>query len=82
MDISVDVQVRRVLTRLGLIGAGDSPGQVIYKARALSPNCPGLLDLPAWGIGRKWCRPTGPLCGKCYRGEVCPSGTLADNTNA
>lgn len=82
IDISVDVQVRRVLARLGLIEVGDSPEQVIYKARALSPNFPGLLDLPAWEIGRKWCRPNRPLCGKCYMEPVCPFGTLAGNTNA
>lgn len=75
IDISVDVQVRRVLTRLGLIETNDSPEQIIYKARALSPEFPGLLDLPTWEIGRQWCRPTRPFCEACYMKRVCPAVT-------
>jgi len=62
IDISADVHVRRVFSRLGLCSDKASPEQVIYKARALHPEFPGLMDLPCWEIGRNWCKPQGPKC--------------------
>lgn len=73
IDISVDVQVRRVLTRLGLVAPDDSIERIVYRARALYPEFPGLLDFPAWEIGREWCRPNKPICGECYMQAICPS---------
>lgn len=52
IDISADVHVRRVFTRLGLCTANVSVEQVIYKAKALHPEFPGMMDLPGWEIGR------------------------------
>lgn len=76
IDVSVDVQVRRVLSRLGLIRQTDSFERVIFRARALNPEFPGLLDYPAWEVGRNWCRPKAPLCGQCYLQQVCPSARI------
>lgn len=73
VDVSVDVHLRRVFTRLGLISEGASQEEVILRARAIHPVFPGLMDLPAWEIGRTWCRPSNPRCGECYMLEVCPS---------
>ncbi len=73
VDVSVDVQVRRVLGRLGLISPEDSVEQVIYRARALHPEYPGLLDFPAWEVGRNWCKPRNPSCGLCYMRPLCPT---------
>jgi len=73
IDISVDVQVRRVFTRLGLVNANDDVNAIIYQARALHPEFPGLLDFPAWEIGRLWCRPQEPKCHKCMMRDVCPT---------
>ena len=73
VDISADVHVRRVFVRLGLVSSNATINEVIYRARSLSPDFPGLLDLPAWDIGRKWCRPGLPLCGNCYMQQVCPT---------
>ena len=72
VDVSVDVHLRRVFNRLGLIADGASAEEVIYRARALHPEFPGLMDLPAWEIGRKWCKPSNPKCSECYMEEVCP----------
>lgn len=47
IDISPDVHVRRVFKRLGLICEDASPEQVIWRARSLHPEFPGLLDSPA-----------------------------------
>ena len=71
IDISADVHVRRVFSRLGLCGADVSVEQVIYKARALHPDFPGMMDLPCWEIGRKWCKSRAPECGGCYMRDLC-----------
>lgn len=73
IDISVDVHVRRVFTRLGLIKKDATVDEVIYRARALHPEFPGLMDLPAWNIGRSWCKPNQPICSDCYISSLCPS---------
>lgn len=76
IDISVDVHVRRVFTRLQLVQPRASPEELIYTARAIEPTFPGLLDLPAWEIGKTWCRPAKPRCGECYMRSVCPSSRV------
>jgi len=73
IDISVDVQVRRVFERLGLIEPGSSVERIVYRARALHPEFPGLLDFPAWEVGRNWCRPSSPNCTECYMQTACHS---------
>ena len=70
VDISADVQVCRVFARLGLCPS--EPTQVVYKARALYPKFPGMMDLPCWEIGKNWCRPKDPQCGDCYMNALCP----------
>lgn len=73
VDVSADTHVRRVFARLGLTREGASVEEIVYRARALSSEFPGLLDLPAWDIGRRWCKPNGPECGRCYMRNVCPT---------
>ncbi len=72
IDISADVHVKRVFYRLGLTDRSASIEEVIYKARALHPEFPGLLDFPCWEVGRYWCRPKKRLCEECYMEGVCP----------
>jgi len=71
IDISADVHVRRVFARLGLCAADATVEQVIYKARALHPEFPGMMDLPSWEIGRNWCESRGPECNGCYMKDLC-----------
>jgi len=73
IDISADVHVRRVFSRLGLCEANVSVVKVIYKAKALHPEFPGMMDLPCWEIGRNWCKSRGPECSGCYMRELCPT---------
>jgi len=73
VDVSVDIHLRRVFTRLGLIHEGASVEEIVYCARALHPTFPGLMDLPTWQIGRSWCRPKQPKCYECYMAGVCPT---------
>ncbi len=54
IDISPDVQVKRVFIRLGFIAKDASNDQLIYTAREFHPEYPGIFDLSAWEIGRKW----------------------------
>lgn len=72
IDISPDVQVKRVFTRLGFISKDASNDELIYCARELHPEYPGIFDFSAWEIGRKWCRPNNPDCNNCYLNQFCP----------
>ncbi len=77
VDVSADVHVRRVFYRLGLVNQDATIEEVIYRARSLHAEFPGLLDLPAWDIGREWCRPEVTLCSRCYMQEACPTARNA-----
>jgi endonuclease III len=80
IDISPDVQVRRVLERLGLVREDASNEEIIYTARELNPPCPGIFDLAAWEIGREWCRPRSPDCKSCYMQQHCATATKRQST--
>lgn len=73
IDISADVHIRRVFARLGICPEDASVEQVIFKARSLYPEFPGLMDLPCWEIGRQWCKPHKPECGSCHMNDICPT---------
>lgn len=73
IDISADVHIRRVFGRLGLAPADASVEQVIYKARALHPEFPGIMDLPCWQLGKNWCKADNPDCEACYMNDLCPT---------
>ncbi|GIW81206.1 MAG: hypothetical protein KatS3mg105_3013 [Gemmatales bacterium] len=75
IDISADIHVRRVFARLGVCPGNPTVEQVIYKARALHPEFPGMMDLPCWEIGRNWCKPRTPQCDNCYMNDLCPSAS-------
>lgn len=65
IDISVDVMIRRIFKRLGLVKNSASDCTIIKKAQVLRPSFPGELDYPSWDIGRYWCLPKEP----CYYEE-------------
>jgi len=69
-DIAFDVHIRRVFLRSGLAEVDDQD-HMIDAARHHWPERPGLLDLPAWVIGRNWCRPRDPDCGSCPITSAC-----------
>ncbi len=73
IDISPDVQVMRVFKRLGLIKDNASGDGLIYCARELNPEYPGIFDVSTWEIGRYWCRPNPEhlRCGECYLDKYC-----------
>ncbi len=71
IDISADVHIRRVFGRLGLCATEPTVERVIYKARALYPDFPGMMDLPCWELGRNWCKSRRPRCSECYMNDLC-----------
>jgi endonuclease III len=71
IDISVDVHTRRAAYRLGLVPDGAADMEIIFAARQLNPEYPGILDLPLWYLGRDICRPLEPFCKSCYVADLC-----------
>lgn len=71
IDISADVQVTRVMARLGLVREGAGVEEVVYAARELHPEFPGIFDLSLWELGRTLCRPRSPRCEDCYLRTDC-----------
>lgn len=69
--VAYDVQVRRVFLRTGLVDV-DSRAEIERAASRACPSSPGMLDLPAWLIGRQWCHPKDPACDACRLGAACP----------
>lgn len=72
VDISPDVHAKRVFYRLGLSDVWDSEVDLIYAARELNPEYPGIFDFVVWDIGRQWCNKTIPECSRCYMNDLCP----------
>lgn len=71
IDISVDVHVRRVLSRMGFVPEGESDEYIIYRAREMYPEYPGVFDLILWDLGRTLCRPENPACTSCEWAAQC-----------
>lgn len=71
IDISPDVHVKLVLSRLGMVDKNASNDQIIYKAREIYPEFPGIIDFSCWEIGKYWCHPTHPDCDNCIMKEEC-----------
>lgn len=72
IDISPDVHVKRVFKRMGLIKDVNNIDKIVYKARSINPEFPGLLDLTCWKLGKDICRPTNPKCNECQFAKECP----------
>lgn len=71
IDISIDGLVPRVLKRVfGLPETADAT-ELIYFARSLNPDYPGIIDYEAWLIGNRWCGPKKPRCSKCHANNIC-----------
>lgn len=72
IDVSPDIHVRRVMYRLGLIDQNATNEMIIYKAREMCPDFPGIIDFSLWEIGRTWCRPKDSDCNNCIVSSECP----------
>lgn len=72
IDVSPDVHVKRVMWRMGLVEKDANNDKIIYKARELCPEFPGIIDYSLWEIGRTWCRPQDMDCNNCIVSSECP----------
>ena len=73
IDISADVHVVRVFERLGFVPQDSSLETVIFKAREMHPEYPGIFDLGIWSLGHDICIANNPKCRECYLSSMCPS---------
>ena len=71
IDISPDVHIKRIMYRLELISNQEDINLVLYKARELYPEFPGIIDSSCWEIGRNFCHPTNPNCLHCPLNNCC-----------
>ncbi len=71
IDISPDVQVKRIFYRMGLVENEEDVSSIVYKARELYPEFPGIIDVACWEIGRTYCNPTTPNCNECPLNHCC-----------
>jgi endonuclease III len=71
IDVKPDTHIIRVFCRTGLT-QNRSGKACVEAARQLYPEFPGLLDWPAWEIGRTWCHEHSPECMKCPLYNICP----------
>jgi len=53
IDIAPDVQVKKYFVHNGLLRENASNDELIYLAKEINPDFPGLLDFAAWEGGRE-----------------------------
>ena len=80
IDASPDVHVKRVMKRMGLVQENADNDKIIYKARELNPEFPGIIDFPLWEIGKKFCKPNKPSCSKCTVKDECQYNLLVTHS--
>lgn len=78
IDISPDVHVKRAMYRLGFLPYKEDivlseidPTMVVYRAKSLNPNFPGLMDLAFYQIGSD-----GICQNKKCNSDICPFGKI------
>ena len=73
IEVSPDVHVRRIFYRTGLVNSPDvSESQIIYAARFLNPEYPGIIDRLSWLLGKtKICTDQAPKCVDCPLQSAC-----------
>jgi len=78
IDISLDSHVPRVFRRMGFVPTGASGEYVVYRARELYPEYPGIFDLALWELGKSVCRLQRPRCDGCDFQDLCENGRRWD----
>jgi hypothetical protein len=73
IDITTDAYMRRVMGRLGFVDPDAEPDVVVYTARELSPEFPGIFDVALRDGVRMVCLPHSPGCPSCRLVDLCPS---------
>ena len=79
IDISVDIQIKRVFSRMGFVSPDASNELMVFRARELNPEYPGVFDLVLWELGRNTCRERNPHCKQCPYARQCKFKCEGDN---
>ena len=79
IDITTDVYMRRVMARLGFIAPDAEADVLIYAARDLSPEFPGIFDVALRDAVREVCSPQSPRCPSCRLVDLCPSAAVVSS---
>jgi uncharacterized HhH-GPD family protein len=69
-DVARDPGLRRVFLRTGLARQDDA-SHMVAAAGGVDRSRPASIGLPAWDIGRRWCRPADPDCPSCPLRAAC-----------
>jgi endonuclease III len=69
-DVARHPDLRRVFLRTGL-ARQDEVSHMVAAAGTLDRSRPAVIGIPAWDIGRRWCRPADPDCPACPLRAVC-----------
>jgi endonuclease III len=69
-DVARNPDLRRVLLRTGL-ARQDEVSHMVAATAALDRSRAAVVGVPAWDIGRRWCRPADPDCPACPLRAVC-----------
>ncbi|MDH5751084.1 MAG: hypothetical protein OEZ59_01530 [Deltaproteobacteria bacterium] len=72
LDITPDSHVRRVFYRMGFINDPASEEEVVYCARELFPEYPGIFDHSCWDLAERVCKRGRPYCDRCELQPYCP----------
>ena len=71
IDISPDIHIIEFCVEWDLSLKRADNTMIIYKARELNPEFPGIIDFSCWEIGRNYCRQTNPDCKNCIVKDEC-----------
>jgi len=63
---------RRVFKKTGLINQNATDDELMFYARELNPEYPGIFDLPVRKLGKELCEQQSPKCNECCLGKYCP----------
>lgn len=78
----VDTHIRRVLTRIGLIGPREDPHDRLNAILPKDPLFMATLHLHLIRLGRELCHPRRPACRTCPLGEGCKwASTMTQETS-
>ncbi|MFZ1704214.1 MAG: hypothetical protein WAT79_07695 [Saprospiraceae bacterium] len=81
IDVSPDRHVVRVFKRTGLVENSASKEVIIWKAKELYKEYPGVFDLSCFLIGRETCHVTNPNCTNCIIHFECPKFIFNSDQN-
>lgn len=75
VDISLDIQVIRVMKKLGFVKFDEDEelfkASIVLKCREMYPEYPGIFDYALWKAGREYCSNINPKCNVCFFNKIC-----------